>query len=141
MVKNFKFTSWSIHVIYSFPETRFVSVQENKRFKAKTIHSVIEIYIIHSSSGAIQHGGRLLQSAHFRLHSEHRMRYPVLVYISVLKSWQSVWILCEIFYTKLVKFMYESVQYIMHPTHLVPAQRQGRMLCLEGTKKYVYLYT
>jgi hypothetical protein len=51
-----------------------------------------------------------------------------------------LWISCEIFYTKLAHLLYETVPYIMHPKRLVFAQRQGRMLCLEGTNKYVYLY-
>jgi hypothetical protein len=41
---------------------------------------------------------------------------------------QSVWILCEIFYTKLGNLLYESVQNIMHPTRLVLAQRQGDVM-------------
>jgi hypothetical protein len=60
----------SCYIFLSWNKVCFGPREENKRFKAKTIHSVIEIYSIHSSSGAIQHGGRQLQSAHFRLHSE-----------------------------------------------------------------------
>ena len=32
------------------------------------------------------------------------------------------------FYSKLEKFLYESVQYIMHPTRLLLAERQGDVM-------------
>jgi hypothetical protein len=44
------------------------------------------------------------------------------------KSWKSVWILCKRFYSKLANVLYESVQYIMHPTRLVLAERQGDVI-------------
>ena len=34
----------------------------------------------------------------------------------------------EKFYSKLENFLYESVQYIMHPTRLVLAERQGDVM-------------
>ena len=63
-----------------------------------------------------------------------KTKYLLLKIMTILR------ISCEIFYSKLVHLWYETVQYMMHPKRLVFSQRQGRMLCLEGTNKYVYLY-
>jgi hypothetical protein len=62
--------------------------------------------------------------------SELRARSIVLKTQYLLwKSWQSVWTLCKSFYySQLENFLYESVQYRMHPTRLVLAERQGDVM-------------